>query len=231
MFSDSDWAKCRVSRKSTSGGALLHGQHLLRSYAKTQSCIALSSGEAELYAMTSGCSEGLGLSAMARDYGEEKRPLIHIDASAAIGIAQRKGLGRVRHIDTQTLWVQEAVRSKRVGLEKVEGTQNPADMMTKALGREPLDYLLRRMGLVRAEGRSSIAPTLIKTDKGKVQDFEVEKEVDELAQENFGGCGEWLGASRDTSSGCCSDRFAGSGRCGCLKACSRDYSLIIAGLP
>ena len=76
---------------------------------------------------------------------------------------------------------------------------------------------------MRAEGRSSIAPTLIKSDKGKVQDFEVEKEVDELAQENFEGCGKLLGATRDTSAGCCSDRLAGSGRCRCLKACSCDY--------
>ena len=60
------------------------------------------------------------------------------DASAAMGIAQRKGLGRVRHIDTQTLWVQEAVRGKRVGLEKVEGTKNPADLMTKAVDGQTL---------------------------------------------------------------------------------------------
>ena len=52
--------------------------------------------------MTAGASEGLGLKAMAKDYGEEKLPILHADASAAIGIAQRKGLGRFRHIDTHT---------------------------------------------------------------------------------------------------------------------------------
>lgn len=93
IFSDSDWAKCRATRQSASGGALMHGCHLLKSYSRTQATIALSSGEAELYAMTMACSEALGLVAMGRDFGESMKPVVHVDASAAIGIAQRKGLG------------------------------------------------------------------------------------------------------------------------------------------
>ena len=81
-------------------GALAHGNHLLKTYSRTQSTIALSSGEAELYAMTMACSEALGLVAVAKDFGEVTRPIVHVDASAAIGIAQRKGIGRVRHLDT-----------------------------------------------------------------------------------------------------------------------------------
>ena len=124
----------------------MHGGHLLKSYARTQSTIALSSGEAELYAMTMACSEALGLVAMARDFGEAMRPVVHVDASAAIGIAQRKGLGRVRHLDTQTLWIQEAIREKRVKVLKVDGEKNPADLMTMSMGREAMLRLMERMG-------------------------------------------------------------------------------------
>ena len=64
------------------------------------------------------------------DFGVHMDPYLHVDASAAIGIAQRKGLGKLRHLDTQSLWIQDAVRSKQVVLEKVAGAENPADLMT-----------------------------------------------------------------------------------------------------
>ena len=44
VYCDSDWAGCRKTRKSTSGGCFMHGTHLLKAYAKTQANIALSSG-------------------------------------------------------------------------------------------------------------------------------------------------------------------------------------------
>ena len=46
--SDSDWAGCKRTRKSTSGGAIRYGSHLLKSWSRTQDTISLSSAEAEL---------------------------------------------------------------------------------------------------------------------------------------------------------------------------------------
>ena len=112
---------------------LMHGQHLIRSLSRTQSNIALSSAEAELYAMTCGASEGLGAKAMCSDFGVDMCVYLHVDASAAIGVAQRKGLDRIRHLETQSLWIQDVVREKRVGLLKVKGTEHPSDLMTKSL--------------------------------------------------------------------------------------------------
>ena len=68
---------------------------MIKSYSRTQSLIALSSAEAELYSFVTAASEALGLKAMLRDYGEEAEACLQVDASAAIGIAQRKGLGKV----------------------------------------------------------------------------------------------------------------------------------------
>ena len=135
------------------------GCHVLKAYSRTQSKIALSSAEAELYSTVTAASEGLGLTAMARDFGLKMRANLLVDASAAIGIAERKGLGKVRHLDTQALWIQDAVRSKRVTLEKVAGTLNPADLMTKHLDQKTLDGHLQRMQIKISEGRSATAPT------------------------------------------------------------------------
>ena len=108
----------------------MNGCHLIRSLSKTKSNIALSSAEAELYAMATAASDGLGAKAVSSDFGTPTDVFLHADASAAIGVAQRKGLGRIRHLDTQALWIQDAVREKRSTLLKVPGAENPADLMT-----------------------------------------------------------------------------------------------------
>jgi hypothetical protein len=53
-YVDSDWAGCRKSRKSTSGGILYLGGVAVRAWSSNQNVIALSSGEAEYYAALKG---------------------------------------------------------------------------------------------------------------------------------------------------------------------------------
>ena len=48
-YSDTDWAGCPRTRKSTSGGCVMIGGHLIKSWSSTQGPISLSSGEAEFY--------------------------------------------------------------------------------------------------------------------------------------------------------------------------------------
>ncbi len=157
-YTDSDFAGCVHMRLSTSGGAALLGAHLLKHWATTQKKITLSSGEAELGAVVRGFSEILGLQSVARDLGVELQPEVHADSSAAIGICNRSGIGKVRHLAVAQLWVQDLVRSKRCRLYKVLGTQNPADLMTKPLARSEIDGHLGRLGLSRATGRAETAP-------------------------------------------------------------------------
>ena len=56
---------------------------------------------------------------------------MHSDATAAIGIRKRRGLGKIRHLHTADLWVQERTRNGDIELLKVLGTENPADAFTK----------------------------------------------------------------------------------------------------
>ena len=84
--------------------------------------MALISAEAELYAMVSSASEGLGVEAMWLDYGCNVEVTFNVDASAAIGVAQRKGLGTLMRLSTHSLWIQDARRERRVCLHNVAGT-------------------------------------------------------------------------------------------------------------
>ena len=59
----------------------------------------MSSGEAEYYALVSPASEALGLVVMTEGFGDTTEAYLYADASAAIGVANREGLGEIRHLD------------------------------------------------------------------------------------------------------------------------------------
>ena len=103
----------------------------VKHWSKTQTTIALSSGEAELNGIGQGIAQGLGVQSICRDLGFHHGLRVHTDATAAIGIARRRGMGKIRHLDCTDLWVQEVVRTGRVELLKVPGADNPADVLTK----------------------------------------------------------------------------------------------------
>ena len=54
IWTDTDYAGCTETRKSTSGGLALLGRHMVKGWANTQSVIALSSREAEFYGLVRG---------------------------------------------------------------------------------------------------------------------------------------------------------------------------------
>jgi len=162
VYTDSDWAGGDRTRKSTSGGVIMRGRHCLKFWSKTQQTIALSSGEAELMALVKGCCEGLGMQSLMRDAGEETgRMGVLADASAAIGITRRTGLGKIRHLDVSSLWVQQKQNEKKFYVEKVDGKRNPSDMLTKNVPRETMDKYLEELGWTRRTGRAEKAAELV----------------------------------------------------------------------
>ena len=124
IYSDTDWAGCKVSRKSTSGGLAMFGTHILKNYSSTQGVIALSSGEAEYYGLTKASSVLLGIRGMCEDMGFSILGEVHTDASAAKGIADRIGLGKVRHLETSQLWLQSKVADGTLRITLVLGLRS-----------------------------------------------------------------------------------------------------------
>ena len=94
-----------------------------------------------------GAGVGLGYQSLLHDSGIHVGLRVWTGSSAAIGILHPTGAGKLRHLDTHTLWVQQAVRSKRVDPRKVAGEVNPADDLTKhSLGRERLESFVKLHG-------------------------------------------------------------------------------------
>ena len=130
IFTDSDWAGCTRTRRSTSGGMIMNGSHLISHWSSTQATVALSSGEAELNAVIKAGSEGLGIVHLFKDLGTEKDGEIKTDSSAAHGIAHRLGSGRVKHLEARQLWIQEVVQSRQLRVTKIPRKYNHADALT-----------------------------------------------------------------------------------------------------
>ena len=108
---------------------------ILKHWSSTQKTTALSTGEAELGGILKGSSEVLGMQSLAADLGMELEANVLTDASAAVGICRRTGIGKVRHLATGQLWVQERVRQGDFYLIKDPGRPQPGRHPHKGRGR------------------------------------------------------------------------------------------------
>ena len=141
------------------------GGHTLKHWAHTQSILSLSSGEAEYYGCVRAGSSSMGYKSLLADLAVTGKKLrVKTDASVAKSMAARRGLGGVKHIEVNQLWLQEKVNTGAIEVEKVKGETNRADVLTKfkdgtAL-QQQLDWTDQRVSF----GRHLLAPKLTKKD-------------------------------------------------------------------
>ena len=139
VWCDADHAGCLRTRKSTTGYCIRIGG----STTKSQAVIALSSGEAEYYSLTSAACNALGEQSVLRDWGLWFPIHCWMDSNTGLSIGSRHGLGKVKHIDIVFLWVQDAVISKRISLGKQPTLDMLADLLTKPLEQARGTYATR----------------------------------------------------------------------------------------
>ena len=151
-FTDSDWASNKGTRKSVSACCLMMNNCLLSSGSRNQGLIALSSAEAETYAATSGACDALFLSRCLEYLLEVTIGIkLLIDNSACRYILSRAGCGRVRHLSTRILWMQQRVERKELMVGPVASTENVSDIGTKRLAVSTMKYLMYKLGVYDSE--------------------------------------------------------------------------------
>ena len=138
----------------------MKGTHLLRHWSLTQATVTLSSAKAELGGITKGASISMGLQSIAKDLGIPFSLTLQTDSTAAIGVCRRRGLGKIRHLATADLWVQDKIRTGAFSLQKVLGSENISDVLTKHVDRSTLQKHLKSMGLRQKDGRPELAPRI-----------------------------------------------------------------------
>ena len=124
------------------------GRFLLTTYCRQQSVLALSSPEAEYYAAVSLLAEMLHLKNLFEFLGIELPIHLEVDASSAIAIASRMGVGRIRHLDTKYLWAQQIFARRQATLSKISGKKNVADLGTKHVDAETLKWCCQELGFL-----------------------------------------------------------------------------------
>ena len=163
------------------------GKHTVKHWSSTQASIALSSGEAEFAGVIRGSGQGLGYQALLSDLGVSVPLRVWTDSSAAIGICTRQGLGKLRHLDTHTLWIQQAVRTGCVDLRKIPGEANPADLLTKhSISRQRMQELVSLFGCRYLDGRAASAPQVKKGESGRTTMADADRTI-AAAHEHDGG--------------------------------------------
>ncbi|OLP74235.1 Retrovirus-related Pol polyprotein from transposon TNT 1-94 [Symbiodinium microadriaticum] len=156
-YSDSNFANDRTTRKSLSSGQIYIDQALMYSFVRGQKVVTLSSGEAELVALTQATSDEAILVHKAWVWTtQEEAKLVmrslRSDSSVARAIASRLGVGRVRHLQTSCLWIQQWVAAKTLRVAAVPTQFNPSDMGTKSLQQRRLRMLCFLAGMVDDHG-------------------------------------------------------------------------------
>ena len=147
-YVDSDWAGCRSTRKSTSGTVVQLLNSTVSFGSRTQGTIALSSGEAELYAIGQGTSEALFVRNLVTEAKLAKNVSItvHTDSTAGKSMATRFGTSKeTKHVELRFLYVQELVGKGIIKLRKIGTKVNCADVLTKYLGSELLVSHLKKL--------------------------------------------------------------------------------------
>ena len=92
------------------------GDHCIKTWSATQGAIALSSGEAELYAIVAAVTRAKALVLLAEELGfKDVGGVVKVgaDSNAAKNFCNRGGLGKMRHIEIRDLWLQKEVLEGR----------------------------------------------------------------------------------------------------------------------
>jgi hypothetical protein len=150
-YSDADWGRDLVDRKSTSGYAIYVGNSPVSWGSSKQKRVAGSTMEAEYVALDRCLKECLWISRIVKDFGgQDHSPVIYCDNQAAIDAARSEKFSlKAKHMDIKLNFVRDYVSDGTIELSHIESAQNRADMFTKPLPRPLFEEARQRIGFTK----------------------------------------------------------------------------------
>ena len=141
-YSDADWATDKNDRKSVSGCMILYGKNPILWFSKKQTCIALSTAEAEYVAAAACAQELINIKGLLHGFKVKNETILFCDNKSSIIMTKsNENSKRAKHIDIKNHFLKDLVQRKEIFVDYVPTDQNLADMLTKALVKEIFVYI------------------------------------------------------------------------------------------
>ncbi|KAJ9557778.1 hypothetical protein OSB04_012392 [Centaurea solstitialis] len=152
-FSDSDFAGCKIDRKSTTGGCQLLGGKLVSWTSKMQNSVSTSTAEVEYVAAGSCCAQVLWMRNQLLDYGFQLSKIpIYCDNTSAIAIANNPVLhSKTKHIEIRYHFIRDHVMNGDVELHFVPTEYQLTDLFTKLLDEKRFNQLISELGMLNPD--------------------------------------------------------------------------------
>ena len=184
-YSESDWGSLKTPekarRKSTSSGIIVLNGIQVLSFSRTQKATVSSSCEAELYALSGTCGEAILVGRLFQFLtGEQVQVEVRCDSSSARQWSQRRGVGRLKHVDVRLCQLQDWVRENIVKIGTVKTASNVADLNTKKLTYARRAFLMYFLSQVEYSEDGEIA----RTGENEYEKHEQEKKLKEYVGSN-----------------------------------------------
>ncbi|GJZ58182.1 uncharacterized mitochondrial protein-like protein [Tanacetum coccineum] len=132
-YTDSDYARATLDRKSTTGGRQFLGNRLISWQCKKQTVVATSTTEAEYVAAASCCGQVLWIQKQLLDYGYNfMDTVIYIDNTSTICIIENPVQhSKTKHIEIRHHFIRDCNAKKLIQMAKIDTQHNVADLLTK----------------------------------------------------------------------------------------------------
>jgi len=149
-FSDSDWAGCVDTRRSTSGFVWIMNGGAICWRSRLQSIVALSSTEAVYVGATPAVQEILWLRDLLCELGvsDSSPSLLNMDNQGAVLLTRGAGdSNHTKHIDIQHHFIREQVSLGTVTFKFISTDAMAADILTKGLPKNKHQEMIKLIGV------------------------------------------------------------------------------------
>ena len=148
-YTDADMAGDLDGRKSTSGYLFTFAGGAVSWQSKLQKCVALSTTEAEYIAVTEAGKELVWIKTFFKELGmQQDEYVVYCDSQSAIDLSKNATYhSRTKHIEVRYHWIRDAIEEKRFKLKKIHTDKNAADMMTKVIPKQKMEFCSMLAGM------------------------------------------------------------------------------------
>jgi hypothetical protein len=148
-YADSDWASDPITRKSTTDYLVKLANGVFCWNSRAQKSIALSSTEAEYMLLSDTSRQLVWIQSLFEEISIILAPIpLCGDNQGSIFLASNPVQEKcIKHIDICYHYIHEVIHTKKIELFFIEGSENPADLFTKNLGRIKFQKFREQLGL------------------------------------------------------------------------------------